>query len=216
MLDIVIYFFRRQRLLFYFGLLSLTIIYSYFLAIYFLNISSFERNIFNLLTAFSFLWCILFYVSFNDKKQTYTYDREKEKYKLLRHQMTLKYKLDIKDDVFSRIDLITTFMKENFSSRGLLSIRMLKVTNASLSLYIENLKIKMKLYKALSLSQDSNKKEFYQKEIEKNTRQNMKIIVSLDNFIKELLSKSNNDNQIDNLLDEFEDSTKILIKIKQR
>ena len=216
MVDIIIYFFRRQKFFFYFGLLSLTIIYSYFLAIYFLDLSPFAKNVFNLLTAFSLLWFILFYINFSKKKQEYTYDREKEKYKLLRHQTTLKYNLDIKDNIFSRIDLITTFMKENFSAKGLLSIRVFKITNASLSLYIENLKITDKLHKALSLSQDSNTKRFYQNEIQKNIKQNSKIEESLDNFIKELISKNNNDNQIENLLKEFEHSTQIMTKIQQR
>lgn len=214
MIDVLLYFFRQQKLFFYFGLLSLTIIYSYLLAMYFLDLSSFEINSFNLLTAFSLLWVILCYKSFFKHKQNYTYDREKEKYKLLRHQITLKYKLDIKDNIFSKVDLITSFMKEKFSSKGLVSIRLLKVTNSSLSLYIENLKIKYELNKALSLSSDSDKEEFYQSEIKKNTQQNSTIEENLDNFIKELMSKNNNDNKIDNILNEFEHSTQILTKIK--
>lgn len=216
MADIVLYFFRQQKLFFYFGLLSLTVMYSYFLATYFLDLSSFGINVFNLLTAFSLLWLALCYISFSKNKQNYTYDREKEKYKLLKHQITLEYNLDIKDNIFSKIDLITTFMKDKFSSKGLLSIRVLKVTNSSLSLYIDNLKIKYELNKALSLSSDSNKEEFYQSEIKKNTKQNSAIEESLDNFIKELMSKNNNDNKIDNILNEFEHSTQILTKIKQR
>lgn len=216
MADIVLYFFRQQKLFFYFGLLSLTIIYSYFLAIYFLDLSSFEINAFNLLIAFSLLWLVLCYKSFSKNKQNYMYDREKEKYKLLKHHIILKYDLGIKDNIFSKIDLIRSFVKEKFSSKGLLSIRVLKVTNSSLSLYIDNLKIKEELNKALLLSSDVNKKEFYQSEIEKNNKQNSTIEESLDNFIKELMSKNNNDDKIDNMLNEFEHSTQIVTKIKQR
>ena len=193
MIDVVLYFFRQQKLFFYFGLLSLTIVYSYFLSIYFLDLSSFGINLFNLLTAFSLLWLILCLKSFFKNKQNYTYSREKEKYNLLRHQVTLKYKLDIKDNIFSKVDLITSFMKDKFSRKGLLSIRVLKVTNSSLSLYIENLKIKNDLSKALSLSLDAHKEKFYQSEIKKNTKQNSTIEKNLDNFIKELMSKNNND-----------------------
>ncbi len=216
MLDVALYFFRQQKLYFYFGLLSLTSVYSYFLSLYFLELSSFAINTFNLLIAFSLLWSVLCYMSFSKNRQNYTYDREKEKYKLLKHQITLKYNLDIKDNIFSKIDLIVTFMREKFSSKGLLSIRVLKVTNSSLALYIENLKIKDKLNRALSLSSDLNKKEFYQNEINKNTQQNLAIEESLDNFIKELMSKNNNDNKVDSILNEFEHSTQILTKIKQR
>lgn len=216
MTDIVLYFFRQQKLFFYFGLFSITIVYSYILALFFLDLSPFAINVFNLLTGFSFLWLILTYISFSKNQQTYTYSREKEKYNLLRHQITLKYKLDIKDNIFSKVDLITSFMKDTFSSRGLLSIRVLKVTNSSLSLYIENLKIKAGLNKALSLNSDRTKEEFYQSEINKNTKQNSSIEENLDNFIKELMSKNNNDNKIENILNEFEHSTQILAKIKQR
>ena len=216
MLDVALYFFRQQKLYFYFGLLSLTSVYSYFLSLYFLELSSFAINTFNSLMAFSLLWLVLCYMSFSKNRQSYTYDREKEKYKLLKHQITLKYNLDIKDNIFSKIDLIVTFMREKFSSKGLLSIRVLKVTNSSLALYIENLKIKDKLNRALSLSSDLNKKEFYQNEIKKNTKQNLAIEERLDNFIKELMSKNNNDNKVDSILNEFEHSTQILTKIKQR
>jgi len=216
MADVVLYFFRQQRLFFYFGLLSLTLVYSYLLAIYFLDLSPFEVNLFNLLTAFSLLWLILCYKSFSKHKQNYIYDREKEKYNLLRHQITLKYKLDIQDNIFSKVDLITSFMKDKFSCKGLLSIRVLKVTNSSLSLYVDKLKIKQELNKALSLSSDTNKEDFYQSEITKNNKQNSTIEENLDNFIKELMSKNNNDHKIYNVLNEFEHSTQILTKIKQR
>jgi len=216
MLDVALYFFRQQKLYFYFGLLALTSVYSYFLSLYFLELSSFSINTFNLLIAFSLLWLVLCCMSFSKNRQNYTYDREKEKYKLLKHQITLKYSLDMKDNIFSKIDLIVAFMREKFSSKGLLSIRVLKVANSSLALYIENLKIKDKLNRALSLSSDLNKKEFYQNEINKNTQQNLAIEASLDNFIKELMSKNNNDNKVDSILNEFEHATQILTKIKQR
>lgn len=216
MVDIVIYFFRQQKILFYFGLLSVTSVYSYLIALYFLDLSSFTINLFNLLSAFSLLWLILAYINFSKNRQHYTYNREKEKYNLLRHQITLRYNLDIKDNIFSKIDLITSFMKDKFSSKGLLSIRVSKVTNSSLNLYIENLKIKDELNKALFLSSDPAQEEFYKNEIQKNIEQNSKIERNLNNFIKELMSKNNNDNKIEKMLNEFEHSTQILNKINQR
>ena len=216
MVDMVLYFFRRQKLYLYFGLLSILVVYSYLLGIYFLSLSSFTINLFNLLTVFSLVWLILFFIKFSKNKQNYTYDRQIEKQDLLRHQITLKYKLNIQDNIFSKVDLITSFMKDKFSSKGLLSIRVLKITNSSLSLYIDNLKIKNELNKALALSSDKDKQDFYNSEIQKNTNQNTTLEENLDNFIKELMSKNNNDDKIDNILNEFEYSTKILTKIKQR
>jgi len=216
MVDVVVYFFRQQKLFFYFGLLSLTVVYSYSLALYFLELSSFAIHLFNLLTGFSFLWLVATYVSFSKNKQTYAYGREKEKYNLLRDQITLRYKLDIKDNIFLKIDLITSFMKDTFFGKGLLSIRVLKVTNAALHLYVANLKIKEELTKALSLSSDSDKVEFYQNEIRKNSEQNLTIEKNLDNFIHELIGKNNNDNKIEKLLKEFEHATYILTKIDHK
>jgi hypothetical protein len=216
MVDVVVYFFRQQKLFFYFGLLSLSVVYSYSLALYFLELSSFAIHLFNLLTGFSFLWLVTTYVSFFKNKQTYAYGREKEKYNLLRDQITLRYKLDIKDNIFLKIDLITSFMKDTFSAKGLLSIRVLKVTNAALHLYTENLKIKEELTKALSISSDSDKEEFYQNEIRKNSEQNLTIEKNLDNFIHELMGKNNNDNKIEKLLKEFEHATYILTKIDHK
>ena len=107
-------------------------------------------------------------------------------------------------------------MKDTFSAKGLLSIRVLKVTNAALHLYTENLKIKEELTKALSISSDSDKVEFYQNEIRKNSEQNLTIEKNLDNFIHELMGKNNNDNKIEKLLKEFEHATYILTKIDHK
>jgi len=122
----------------------------------------------------------------------------------------------MKDNIFSKIDLIAASLHEKFSSKGLLNLRVLNIANSSLTLYIENLKIKDKLNRALSLSSDLNKKEFYQNEIKKNMQQNVVIEESLDNLIKELMSKNNNDSKVESILNEFEDSMQILAKIKQR
>lgn len=156
------------------------------------------------------------YIHFSKHKQNYAYAREEEKYNLLRHNATLKYKLDIKDNIFSKIDLVTAFMKEKFSSKGLLSGRVLSTTRAALSLYLENLKIKDELSRALSLSTDTKQKELYEHEIQKNIQQNSTIEKNLENLIKELMSKNNNDKQINSLLSEFEHSTQIVSKITQR
>lgn len=213
MIDTVLYFFRQQKLLFSLGLLSITTIYSYLLSLYFLELSPFAFNLFNLLLIFSLVWLIATFMSFSKNKKNYAYQREKEKYELLRHQITLEYNLDIKDNIFSKVDLITTIMKENFSPQGLFSLRVFKVVNNSLHLYIENLKIKEHLNKAIVINEHSDKKSFYENELFKNKEQNSKIASNLDNFIEELTSKNNNDTKIEKLLNEFEHSTKILSKI---
>ena len=215
MLDVALYFLRQKKLYLFVCIFSVTSLYSYFLALYFLDLSPLAINTFNLLTLFSLLGFIFCYMAFSKHKEQYTSEREKEKYKLLRHQTILKYNLDAKDNIFSKIDLIVTSLHEKFSSKGLLNIRILKIANTSLSLYIENLKIKEKLSKALSLSSDLQKKEFYNKEIEKNMQQNGVIEEGLDNLIKELMSKNNNDKKVENILNEFEHSTQILAKITQ-
>jgi len=214
MLDLVLYFFRQQKLFLFFGLLFFASIYSYILSIYFLELSTFTINIFNLLLVFALLWLILFYISFSKNKNQYANDREKEKYNLLRHKTTMEYQLDIKDNIFSKVDLITSYMKDKFSNKSLLTIRVLKVINTSLSLYIQNLKIKNELNKALSLTSDTSKKEFYKSEIQKNTMQNSTIEKNLDNLIQELMSKNNNDTKINKIISEYEHSTEILSKIK--
>jgi len=214
MLDLVLYFFRQQKLFLFFGLLFFASIYSYILSIYFLELSPFTINIFNLLLVFALLWLILFYISFSKNKNQYANDREKEKYNLLRHKTTMEYQLDIKDNIFSKVDLITSYMKDKFSNKSLLTIRVLKVINTSLSLYIQNLKIKNELNKALSLTSDTSKKEFYKSEIQKNTMQNSTIEKNLDNLIQELMSKNNNDTKINKIISEYEHSTEILSKIK--
>jgi len=214
MLDLVLYFFRQQKLFLFFGLLFFASIYSYILSIYFLELLPFTINIFNLLLVFALLWLILFYISFSKNKNQYANDREKEKYNLLRHKTTMEYQLDIKDNIFSKVDLITSYMKDKFSNKSLLTIRVLKVINTSLSLYIQNLKIKNELNKALSLTSDTSKKEFYKSEIQKNTMQNSTIEKNLDNLIQELMSKNNNDTKINKIISEYEHSTEILSKIK--
>ncbi|QOP45676.1 hypothetical protein [Sulfurimonas paralvinellae] len=182
----------------------------------FLNLSSFDISIFNVLSLFSILCFVLCYILFKKHKQNYAYAREEEKYKLLRHNATLQYGLDIKDNIFSKIDLITAFMKEKFSSKSLLTVRVVNIANTSLSLYLENLKIKDRLTKAFSLSSDETKRELYKSEIQKNIEQNVAIEASLENLIEELMSKNNNDKKIDMLLNEFEHSTQIVSKIKKR
>jgi len=214
--DLVIFYFRKQTLFFYSGMFFLTTIYSYFLSFYFIDLSDFSKNIFMLLFIFALIWIISFTIHFSKHKQSYRYEYEEEKYNLMRHKVTQKYNLSIKDNIFSKVDLIVSFMEEKFSAKSLLSIKILKLTNNSLSLYIENLKIKNQLNLALSNSSTDEKKEFYTKEIEKNKEQNKTIELNLDNLIKELMKKNNNDDKISTILNEFEHSTKILTKIKTR
>lgn len=212
MFDIIIYFFRQNKLLFYFGLSVFGSLYSYLLWIYFFDS---KPNILIVIIIFAIVWSILSRIKFSQNKEKYSYQMQKEQYALLRHQITQEYKLDIEDNIFSKVDLILSLIKEQFSRKELISIRTLKLINQSLGLYIENLKFKKQLFKADFMSKSIDKKEFYQNEIEKNRKQNSDIEESLENFIQELLSKNNNDTSIEYILNEFDDSIKLLSKIGQ-
>ena len=216
MAEVALYFFRQKIWFFYSGLLALASLYSYLLALYFLDWSDFQVDMFSILLVFSLVWIVLFVVSFKRNRQKYTLEREKEKYNLLRHQVTQEYQLNMHDNIFARVDLIASFMKDNFSAEGLLSIRVQKLSNSSLTLYIENLRLKKQLEYAYSLSSSAEQKEFYQKEMLKNAEQNGAIEENLDTFIKELIGKNNNDGKISGMLSEFEHSLKLLSKIKPR
>jgi signal transduction histidine kinase len=215
--EVVLYFFRQKKLFFYSGLLALASIYSYLLALYFLEWSNFQIDLFNTLLAFSLVWLILFLISFSKNKQRYALEREKEKFDLLRHQITNEHQLDVKNNIFEKIKLISSFMKENFSTKSLLTIRVMKIANSSLTLYIDNLKIKKQLTNAYTATSSSDdKKVFYQEEIIKNSEQNKIIEEKLNDFIKELMSKHNNDSKVDNIMNEFEHSMQLLTKIQPR
>ena len=92
-------------------------------------------------------------------------------------------------------------------------MRTMKLVNSSLALYIENLKIKKELLKADAISNATDQKEFYQVQITKNSEQNHKIEQDLDNLTQELMKKNSNDREVEYLLGELEDATKLLSKI---
>ncbi len=211
MLDLVVYFFRKQQLLFYSGLLAIASVYSYMLALYFLDFSTFEEKLFTTLLGLGFLWLVLFFLSFKKHKSLYAFQREKEKFTLLSAQISNEYKLEEGNNIFKKIQLISEFMKENFHTKSLLTMRVIKLINSSLGLYIDNLIMNKQLEKAISLN---NNETFYKDKIEKNIEQNRAIENQLNDFIKELMNKRNNDKEVENILSEFEHSMHILKAIK--
>ena len=90
-------------------------------------------------------------------------------------------------------------------------MRVIKLINSSLGLYIDNLIMNKQLEKAISLN---NNETFYKDKIEKNIEQNRAIENQLNDFIKELMNKRNNDKEVENILSEFEHSMHILKAIK--
>ena len=210
MFNIIVYFFRQNIEFLYSGLLIFGSLYSYIISIYFFNS---KHDLLIVILIFTILWNIFFIVKFSKNREIYTYEMQKERYSLLRHKITQEYKLDIEDNIFSKIDLIISLIKDKFSVKGLMSIRTLKLINSSLGLYVDNLKIKNQLLKANFISNSRDKQEFYQDKINKNIKQNNDIEDSLDNLIIELMLKNNNNLRIEYILNEFEDSTKLLSKI---
>ena len=210
MLDILLYFLRRNRLLLYIGLSIFALLYSSLVALYFFHI---PHNILFALIFIASLWIAIVAINLSTNREKYTYGREKERHALLRHQITQEYQLDIDDNIFAKVDLVMSLIKERFSTKGLLSMRTMKLVDSSLALYIENLKIKKELLKADAISSASEQKEFYREQIAKNNEQNRQIEQDLENLIQELMKKNSNDREVEHLLSELENATKLLSKI---
>jgi regulator of replication initiation timing len=214
--ETIIYFLRRRPLFFYSGLIAFASFYSFLLALYFLEWTPFQKDLFTFLLLFSLLWLLLFTLYFKKNQTEYALEREKEKFDLLSYQLSQKYGLDKDNNIFKKIRLISAFMQETFSNKSLLSIKIITLINNSLNLYIENLKINERLSQAAQLNSSPEKKAFYDIEISKNQQQNTILEQKLDDFLKELMSKQNNDNKINAIMNEFENSIDLLSKIHKR
>ncbi len=214
--DTVIFFFRKRPLFFYSGLIAFASFYSFLLALYFLEWTPFQKDLFTFLLLFSLAWLLLFIIYFKKNKTEYALEREKEKFDLLSYQLTQQYHLDKDNNIFKKIRLISEFMQETFSNKSLLSIKIIKLINNSLNVYIENLKINEKLSQAAQLNISPDKATFYDIEISKNQKQNTVLEEKLNDFLKELMSKQNNDDKINTIMDEFKNSIDLLSKIQKR
>lgn len=215
--EIPLFFLRKRPLFFYTGIAAFASAYSYLLAHYFLAWNDVQKDLFTALLAFSLLWALLFLISYKRNRVALTVEREQEKFQLFRQRIINEFGLNQQSNIFEKINLIQQFMQENFSNRGLLNTKILALTNNTLRLYIENLAIKKHLNDALRLQKsDETKKTYYKNEIMKNIEQNDAIVDKLDNFIKELVSKKNNDRLVNGILSEFEHSIELLQNIQPR
>ena len=216
-LEALIFFFRKKPLAFYTGIAAFSAAYSYLLALYFLEWSDFQSDLFNALLLFSLVWLLFTSYSFRKNRDAFQLEREEEKFYLLQERIINEFDLSSESNIFEKIKFIQNFMQKNFSNKGLLSAKVLTLVNSTLGLYIENLEIKEQLKGALSLlSRQSPKRGHIEREILKNSEQNSVILEYLDRFINELLSKKNNDKQVKFMLREFEHSMELMQSITPR
>ena len=217
MFEVLIFFFRKKPLTFYIGILAFITAYSYLLALYFLEWSDFQKDLFTTFLVFSLLWLIFASFSFIKTREDFQLEREEEKFYLLQERIINEFDLSSSSNIFEKIKFIQNFMQKNFSNKGLLSAKVLGLANNTIRLYIENLEIKQHLNDALSLlNSDSNKAEHIKQDIIKNTEQNIAILEYLDRFINELLSKKNNDKKVQYMLREFEHSMQLMQTVTPR
>ncbi len=216
MKDLVIYFFRKNKLLYNGGLLSFALIYAYICSYFFFSaevVSIFLKLALGVTT----IWLIVSLFIFFKNRNNLAIEREKEKFYDFAKRIKNEFGLDENSNIFEKIELIKSFINSNFSKRGLFANRVFELANNSLKLYMENLKIIKELKDVEKLTKDDPKeKQFYQKEIKKNLEQNEIIVKKLDEFIKEIMSDKNNDKEINKVSKEFEQSLEIFNTIKSR
>jgi len=215
--EALLFFFRKKPLAFYTGIAAFSAAYSYVLALYFLEWSDFQSDLFNSMLLFSLAWLLFTSYSFIKNRDSFQLEREEEKFYLLQERIINEFDLSSESNIFEKIKFIQNFMQKNFSNKGLLSAKVLTLVNSTLRLYIENLEIKQHLNDALSLlNRQSPKREHIEKEIIKNNEQNSVILEYLDRFINELLSKKSNDKQVKFMLREFEHSMELMKSVTPR
>lgn len=203
MFDIVLYFLRKNPIFFYTFLLIFLLIYSYFLGFVMFDISNdFLNDLFFVLTVFLFFWLLAFYFSFYKKKEIYILEYEKEKFDFLKNVIVDEYSLKKDKNIFEKIETIKNFVNRHFHKKSLLTFKILKVINQTLSVYIENLKEEKMIKKAISSTSNLEKAKFLKSKFSKIKEQNNSLLNILDEYIFELGSKNLNDKEV--VLLEFE------------
>ena len=216
MRDLLIYFFRKNRFMYNFGLLAFAVIYAYGLSYIFFK--SMMISYFMIASAvIGGIWIVLFLTLFFKNKNVLFLERERELFNHFVDKIKREFGVRENSNIFEKIELIKNFIDDNFSSKGLFANRVYSLTNSSLNLYIENLNIVNELKKAKDLVNDNSKENsFYKEEIDKNLEQNDIIVQKLDSFIKEMMSKKNNDTKINRVAKDFEHSMEIFNTINSR
>ncbi|WP_320035122.1 hypothetical protein [Halarcobacter sp.] len=216
MFEKMIFFFRKKKYLYYSGLLVFTSLYSYILALYFLDLTEFEKEFFYLLFVLSLGWLIVSFITYIKNSKLLQLEREKEKFYIFEEKITNDYNLNRQNNIFKKIEFIKEFVKNNFNEKGLFSINILLLINKTLNLYIENLNILINLESSLKLTNDFSKAQNIEAEIKKNNMQNENILNHLDNYIHELTEKNTNDEKVSSIESELEHTLNILKDISKR
>ncbi|XOB62463.1 hypothetical protein ACMC56_01315 [Campylobacterota bacterium DY0563] len=216
MFEKIIFFFRKKKYLYYSGLLVFASLYSYVLALYFLDLTEFEKDFFYVLSLLSLGWLIVSFIIYIKNSKLFQLEREKEKFYIFEEKITSDYNLNRQNNIFKKIEFIKIFVKNNFNEKGLFSINILLLINKTLNLYIENLNILNNLECSLKLTNDFTKADNIEAEIKKNNMQNENILNHLDNYIHELSEKNTNDEKVSSIESELEHTLNILKDIDKR
>jgi len=214
--DLLIYFFRKNNFVYNFGLLAFASVYAYGLSFLF-----FESQMVNYFMigaiVFGGIWLLLFFALFFRNKNILFLEREREKFNSFANQIKEEFGVSENSNIFEKIELIKNTIDSHFSTKGLFANRVFALTNTSLNLYIENLNIINQLKEAKKLvANNSKESDFYIEERDKNLEQNDIIVQKLDAFLKEIMSKKNNDSKINRIAKDFEYSMEIFNTIKSR
>lgn len=213
MLDTLLYYFRHHRGIYFSGLLAFAALYSAFLSFFFLDYTPFQRKLFITLFFLGTLWIVGFAIHFKKIYAHYKMESEKEKFEFLSQQISQEYALDEDNNIFKKINFISSFVKDNYSKKSLFTFKVLRLINTSLNTYIENLKANKKIRIASKLNANNSLKKKYEMEIERNKSQNKLIEAKLNEFIEALLENNTQDKNISSLIVEFENSILLLKKL---
>lgn len=214
MFNIILYFLRKNQIFFYTFLLLFLLFYSYFLGFIMFDISDdFLKDLFFVLAVFLFFWLLAFYFSFYKKKEIYILGYEKEKFDFLKNVIIDEYSLKKDKNIFEKIETIKIFVNRHFHKKSLLTFKILKVINQTLSVYIENLKEEKMIKKAISSTSNLEKTKFLKSKFSKIKEQNNSLLNILDEYIFELGSQKLNDKEVISLEFELKNTIDLLKNI---
>lgn len=212
-----IFFLRKKPLFLVAFFLSFAFIYSYLLALYFLEWTQLQNDIFVTMLFIGLILLLIFAVNYFRLKPIMHFEREEEKMDLYKQQIIHEFNLDRESNIFHKINFIQSFLQKNFAQKGLLSVKVLMLVNNTLKLYIENLEIKHQLETLKRISNQSpDEDQDLQVKIEKNETQNRTLLEYLDRYSRELMSKTKNDHKVETMQQELEHAMQMLKYIKPR
>ncbi|MDA3049226.1 hypothetical protein OFO03_05510 [Campylobacter sp. JMF_02 ED1] len=207
--DQFIFFLRKKPFFFWTFFVVFACLYSYLMWLYFIEKTNLGQDIFTILLMLCLIWLIVFYIKFKSTLKTYKFEREKEKFELYKNQIINDFNLDRNNNIFEKIEIISTFVNQNFSQLSLASLRILSLLNKTLKIYISNLSRKIVVSKGESIVGQTNHAS---NDIKK---QNEKFLSLLDIYIDEFLKMNNNKKEQKITEIELERTAEILKKINE-